>query len=85
MGGQLVVIIIHIVYSCDTELKPPCRKVYLHEGSAKFAHVQSHQFQFGQRGGALRGINHEQKGAVQHLFESNSWPWNVEVTDVCKA
>ena len=30
-----------------------------------------------------RGINHEQKDAVQQLFESNSWPWNVEVTDVC--
>ena len=32
----------------------------------------------------LRGINHEQKDAVQQLFESNGWPWNVEVTDVCK-
>ena len=52
-------------------------------GCAKFTHMQSHQSQFGQKGGALRGINHEQKGAVQYLFESNSWPWNVEVTDVC--
>ena len=32
----------------------------------------------------LRGINDEQKDAVQQLFESNGWPWNVEVTDVCK-
>ena len=32
----------------------------------------------------LRGINHEQKDAVQQLFESNGWPWNVEVTDVCE-
>ena len=37
----------------------------------------------GQRGGALWGINGEQKDAVQQLFESNGWPWNVEVTDVC--
>ena len=28
--------------------------------------------------------NHEQKDAVQQLFESNGWPWTVEVTDVCK-
>ena len=32
----------------------------------------------------LRGINREQKDAVQQLFESNGWPWTVEVTDVCK-
>ena len=32
----------------------------------------------------LRGINHEQKDAVQQLFESNGWPWNVEMTDVCE-
>ena len=32
----------------------------------------------------LRGINHEQKDAVQQLFESNGWPWNVEMTYVCK-
>ena len=32
----------------------------------------------------LRGINHEQKDAVKQPFESNGWPWNVEVTDVCK-
>ena len=25
---------------------------------------------------------HEQE--VQQLFESNGWPWNVEVTDVCE-
>ena len=31
-----------------------------------------------------RGINLEQKDAVQQLFESNSWPWNAEVTDVCE-
>lgn len=31
----------------------------------------------------LKGINHEQKDAVQQLFERNGWPWNVEVTDVC--
>ena len=31
-----------------------------------------------------RGINLEQKDAVQQLFESNGWPWNVEVTDVCE-
>ena len=39
----------------------------------------------GQRGGALRGIIREQKDAVQQLFESNGWPWNAEVTDVCEA
>ena len=32
----------------------------------------------------LRGINREQKDTVQQLFESNGWPWTVEVTDVCK-
>ena len=35
------------------------------------------------KGGAFRGIHREQKDAVQQLFESNGWPWNVEVTDVC--
>ena len=29
-------------------------------------------------------INHEQMDAVQQVFESNSWPRNVEVTDVCE-
>ena len=40
----------------------------------------------GQRGRALRGINREQKDTVtvQQLFESNGWPLNVEVTDVCE-
>ena len=46
-------------------------------------HAHSCQSQFGQRGGALRGINREQKDAVQRQFESNGWPWNAEVTDVC--
>ena len=32
----------------------------------------------------LRGINHEQKDTVQHLFENNGWPWNVKVTDMCE-
>ena len=32
----------------------------------------------------LRGINHEQKDAIQQLFESNGWPWNVEMTSVCE-
>ena len=22
--------------------------------------------------------------AVQQLFESNGWPWNAEITDVCE-
>ena len=35
-------------------------------------------------GGALRGINREQKDVVQQLFESNGWPRNVEVADVCE-
>ena len=42
------------------------------------------QSQFGQRDGALRGINHEQKDTVQLLFESNGWTWNAEVTSVCE-
>ena len=32
----------------------------------------------------MRGINHKQKDAVQQLFESSGWPWNVEVTNVCE-
>ena len=28
--------------------------------------------------------NREQKDAVQQLFESNGWPWNFEVSDVCE-
>ena len=47
-------------------------------------HAHSRQSQFGQRGGTLRGINCEQKDAVQQLLESNGWPGNVEVTDVCE-
>ena len=43
--------------------------------------MHSRQSQFGQRGGALRDINSEQKDTVQQLFESNSWPWNVELTN----
>ena len=39
----------------------------------KFAHARSRQSQFGQWGGALRGIHREQKDAVQQLFESNGW------------
>ena len=45
-------------------------------------HAHSSQSQFWQRGRALRGINREQKDAVQQLFESNGWPWNFEVTDI---
>ena len=29
-------------------------------------------------------MNTVQKNTVQQLFESNRWPWNVKVTDVCK-
>ena len=36
------------------------------------------------KGWGFEGHNHEQKDAVQQLFKSNSWPWNVEVTDVCE-
>ena len=32
----------------------------------------------------MRGINREQKDPVQQLFESDGWPWNVEVTNVCE-
>ena len=39
----------------------------------KFAHAHSRQSQFGQWGGALRGIHREQKDAVQQMFESNGW------------
>ena len=35
------------------------------------------------KGWGLEGHNCEQKDAVLQLFESNSWPWNVEVTSVC--
>ena len=49
--------------------------------TAQDVHLDSHT---GQWGGALRGISCEQKDAVQQLFESNRWPWNVEVTDVCE-
>ena len=35
-------------------------------------------------GWGFEGHNHEQKDAVQQQFKSNSWPWNVEVTDVCE-
>ena len=31
----------------------------------------------------LRGINCEQRVSVPQLFESNGWPRNVEVTDMC--
>ena len=47
-------------------------------------HAHLRQSQFGQRGGTLRGINCEWRDEVQQLFESNGWPWNVEVTDVCE-
>ena len=43
-----------------------------------------HHSEFGQIGRALRGQNQEEKDAVLQLFESNGWPWNVEVTDVCE-
>ena len=32
----------------------------------------------------MRDINHEWKEAVQQLFESNGWPWNAEVTNMCE-
>ena len=32
----------------------------------------------------LKGINREQKDAIQQLFQSNGWPWTVEMTDVCE-
>ena len=47
-------------------------------------HVHLPQSPFGQWGGALRGISRKQKDTIQQLFESNGWPWNVEVTDVCE-
>ena len=36
------------------------------------------------KGRGFEGINRQQKDAVQQLFESNGWPWNVEVTSVCE-
>ena len=36
------------------------------------------------KGQGFRGINREQKDAVQQFFKSNGWPWNGEVTDVCE-
>ena len=50
----------------------------------KFVHVHLPRSPFGQWGGALRGISRKQKDTIQQLFESNGWPWNVEVTDVCE-
>ena len=47
-------------------------------------HAHSRQSHFGQKAETLRGINHEQKDVVLQLFESNGWPWNVELTDVCE-
>ena len=37
----------------------------------------------GKKGGALMGINLEDKDAIRQLFESNGWPGNVQATDVC--
>ena len=36
------------------------------------------------KGWCFEGHNFEQEDAVLQLFESNSWPWNVEVTNVCE-
>ena len=30
------------------------------------------------------GNNREQEDAARQLFESNGWPWDVEVTYVCE-
>ena len=63
----------------STSLKPRFPMVYLPAVEIRACALASIL-----RSWALRGINREQTDAVQQLFESNSWPWNLEAADVCE-